>query len=285
MTDVARLVRYEPALALSGLFRPLQARQHRPGLSVTQEFNGLTYEWVAPAAPGVPEQTLLMALVALAAPGCQRLASQAQTPIGRQLRNALAGSGELFEGETASVRTSLSELARMCGYADCGGTNLDQMRQMLRRLAEITVWARTPDYEASSRLLSVVISGAGDTRVALNTRLARAAWGEGQYVKVSMAERLTLTSQTGMALHAYLSGVIKPGKSHSFQWSRLELAVWGNATTGSTFRSRKAKLAAALANIAETGWTINAEGSVAHIDRHSDNKTTAKRQQVKVKNL
>lgn len=283
MTEVAALVRYEPALALSGLFRPLQARQQRPSLSVMQEFNGLTFEWVAPAAPGVPEQTLLMALMALAAPGLQRLAAQAQTPMGRQLRSTLAGNGELFDGETASIRTSLSELARMCGYADCGGTNLDQVRQMLRRLSEITVWIRTPDYEASSRLLSVVISGAGNTRVALNTRLARAAWGEAQYVKVSMAERLTLSSQTGMALHAYLSGVIKPGKGHRFEWVRLEHAVWGNKTTGSTFRSRKAKLAAALKDIADAGWAINATGRVVQVDRHSDNKSPAKRQQAKVK--
>ncbi len=283
MTEVVTLVRYEPALALAGLFRPLQALHQRQGLSVTQVFNGLTFEWVAPASPGVPEQTLLMALMALAAQGGRRLASQAQTPIGRQLRNALAGSGELFEGETASVHTSLSALTRMCGYADCGGANLEQVRQMLRRLSEITVWVRTPDYEASSRLLSVVISGAGNTRVALNTRLARAAWGDGQYVKMSMTERLTLTTQTAMALHAYLSGVIKPAKSLSFKWPRLELAVWGNSTTGSTFRSRKAKLAAALADIAKAGWTINTEGRVVHIDRHSDNKTTAKRQQTKAK--
>lgn len=281
MTDVATMVRYEPALALSGLFRPLQARQQRPCLSVTQQFNGLTLEWVSPTAPGVPEQTLLMALMALAAPGAQRLAAKAQTPIGRKLRSALAGCGELFEGETASIRTSLSELVRRCGYADCGGTNLEQVRQMLRRLSEITVWVRTPDYEASSRLLSVVISSTGSTRVALNTRLARVAWGEAQYVQVSMAERLTLTSQTGMALHAYLSGVIKPGKEHSFDWARLERAVWGNTTIGSTFRSRKAKLAAALTNIAETGWTIKAEGRVANIHRHSGNKATAKRQQAK----
>ena len=114
----------------------------------------------------------------------------------------------------------------------------------------------------------------------MNTRLARAAWGEAQYVQVSMAERLTLQSQTGMALHAYLSGVIKPGKEHSFDWARLERAVWGNTTIGSTFRSRKAKLTAGLADIAETGWTIKAEGCVVHIHRHSGNKDTAKRQQV-----
>lgn len=251
----------------------------RPGLSATQNFNGMMYEWTAPVAPGVPEQTLLMALMALAAPGTQRIPTHAQTPVGRQLRNALAGNGELFEGETASIRTSLSELTRMCGYAECGGTNLDHVQQMLRRLSEITVWIRTPDYAASSRLLSVVISGAGNTRVALNTRLARAAWGEAQYVKVSMVERLKLTGQTAMALHAYLSGVIKPGKGHRFEWSRLELAVWGNTTTGSTYRSRKAKLTTALKEISAAGWAISTEGQVVQINRHSDNKITAKQQQ------
>lgn len=278
MTEATALVRYEPALALSGLFRPLQARPQRQSLKVTQVFGGLMLEWVAPEAPGVPEQTLLMALMTLAAPGVQRLAAEAHTPVGRMLRTALDVDGEIFSGETSSIRTSLSELARMCGYADCGGSSLGQIRQMLRRLSEVTVWVRTPDYEASSKVLSVVISSAGHTRVALNRRLARAAWGEAQYVKVSMSERLKISSHTGMALHAYLSGVVKPGKGHSFEWARLERAVWGNATTGGTFRSRKAKLTAALREIACGGWTINADSRLVQVDRHSDNKPPAKRQ-------
>jgi len=275
MTDT--IVRYEPAIALSGLFRPLQARQERPRLSVTQQFKGVTFEWVAPVAPGVPEQTLLLALMSLAGPGMQRLSQQATSPIGKQLRQALMSEGEMFAGETASIRTSLSELARLCGYVDCGGANLEQIKQMLRRLAEITVWIRTRDYEASSRLLSVVLSRSGNTRVALNTCLASAAWGEAQYVKICMSERLALTSHPGMALHAFLSGVIKPGKEHSFNWTSLERAVWGGNAIGSTFRSRKAKLACALAEMTQKDWTIKAEKKVVSVSRHSDNKSTAKR--------
>lgn len=282
MTDVTTAVRYEPALALSGLFRPLQARQHRPSLSIKQEFNGISFAWAAPTAPGVPEQTLLLVLMTLAASGEQRLPAQAHTSIGRQLRSALAGQGELFESETASIRTSLSELAKKCGYADAGGANLCQVRQMLRRLSEITVWISASGYEASSRLLSVVINGAGNTRIALNTHLARAAWGEAHYVKVSMPERLALTSQTGMALHTFLSGVIRPGKTHRFKWARLEEAVWGSTTTGSTFRGRKAKLVAALADIAKAGWGITVNEPVVQIARHSENTSPAKRKQAKV---
>lgn len=277
MTD--KIVRYEPALALSGLFRPLQARQERSRLSVKQQFKSATIEWVAPVAPGVPEQTLLLALMSLAGPGMQRLSQQATSPIGRQLRQALMSDGEIFAGETASIHTSLSELTRICGYSDCGGANLEQVKQMLRRLAEITVWIRTRDYEASSRLLSVIISTSGNTRVALNTCLASAAWGETQYVKICMSERLALTSQPGMALHAFLSGVIKPGQEHKFSWSSLEHAVWGGNTEGSTYRSRKAKLSFALTEITQKDWTIKAERKVVLVSRHSDNKSPAKRRQ------
>jgi hypothetical protein len=277
MTD--KVVRYEPALALSGLFRPLQARQQQSRVSVTQQFKGLTFEWVAATSPGIPEQTLLLALMFLARPGLQRLSEQAKSPIGRQLRQSLMSEGEIFAGETASIHTSLSELSRLCGYAECGGANLEQIKQMLRRLAEITVWIRSRNYEASSRLLSVVISSSGNTRVALNTHLACAAWGEAQYVKVCMNERLSLTSQPAMALHAFLSGVIKPGKEHSFTWTSLERAVWGGNTEGSTYRSRKTKLACALTEMTQKDWSIKAERKVVLVSRHSDNKLPAKRQQ------
>lgn len=282
MTDAppaALAIRYDPALGLAGLFRPLQARRQRPSYRVTRHFNGFEFEWVAPEAPGVPEQTLLLALMALAAPGLQRLATQPVSIAGRQLRTALAAEGELFKGDAASIHTSLSELAKACGYADCGGTNLEHVRQMLRRLSEVTVWIRTPDYEASSRLLSVVITRTGRTRVALNARLALAAWGEGQYVAVNMVERLALSTHTAMALHAYLSSVVRLGRSHSFEWTRLEKAVWGDNASGSTYRSRKAKLQGALDEITRHCWTAAVQGRVVSVARHSHNKPTAKPQQ------
>ncbi|WP_409993922.1 replication protein C, IncQ-type [Roseateles albus] len=278
-----QLVRYEPALGLAALFRPLQARCRRPSFRARQSFNGLEYEWAAPEAPGIPEQTLLLALMSLAGPGQQRLAMQPVTPSGHQLRSALAADGELFHGDTASVHTSLSELARKCGYADCGGANLEQMRQMLLRLAGITVCVRATDFEATSKLLSVVISSCGRTRVALNKRLSHAAWGEGQYVSVSMGQRLALSTQTGMSLHAYLSTAIRLGRKHSFMWPRLERAVWGDNAAGSTFRSRKSKLSAALCEIARDGWSIDAQARLVSVSRHSSNKATAKRQQTDAK--
>ena len=278
MTDAAPTVRYEPALGLAGLFRPLQARRQRARCSVKQHFNGFEFEWVAPEAPGMPEQTLLLALMAQAAPGKQRLAMQPVSAVGRQLRAALAADGELFSGDAASIHTSLSELARLCGYADCGGTNLKHVREMLRRLAEVTVWIRTPDYEASSRLLSVVITRKGRTRVALNARLALAAWGEGQYVAINMVERLALSTHTAMALHAYLSAVIRIGRRHAFRWQRLERAVWGDNVSGNTYRGRKAKLQAALHEIAGDGWAVTVQSEVVSLHRHSRNNTPAKPQ-------
>lgn len=284
MTNANRQVRFDPALGLAGLFRPQQARRQRPHCCVTQQFKGFQFEWQAPEAPGVPEQTLLLVLMSLAGPGAQRLAMQPTSAVGRQLRSALETDGELFHGDAASIHTSLCELVRLCGYADCGGANLEQVRQMLRRLAGITVWLRTPDYEASSRLLSVIIAPGGRTRVALNARLALAAWGEGQYVSISLAQRLTLSTQTAMAVHAYLSAVIRPGKGHAFEWPRLERAVWGDNAAGSTYRSRKAKLEAALKEIGRHGWTIATQGRGIAVARHSHDKPPAKRQQVVAEN-
>lgn len=279
MTEPASMVRFDPAIGLAGLFRPLQARQCRDSCNVTQRFNGFDIEWRSPEALGIPEQTLLLALALLAAPGSQRLSMQPTSQVGRELRAALSAKGELLQGDTASIHTSLSELARLCGYAEAGGANLEQVRRMLRRLAKVTVWMRTPDFEASSNLLAVVIARSGRIRVALNARLGRSAWGEAHYVSISLAERLTLPTQTAMALHAHLSAVIRIGRSHAFEWPRLERAVWGDNASGSTFRARKAKLRVALAAIGSLCWSVAVQGEVVRLHRHSSNGSPAERQQ------
>jgi len=273
MTERVLMARHDPALALAGLFRPLQAKRERPRLAVTKSFDGMELEWRAPEAPGIPEQTLLLTLLALAQQSPRRLASVPQTPIGRQLRAALAAEGELFDGDTASILTSLSELARLCGYTQRGGSTLERVRAMLRCLAEITVWVRVDGYEASSRLLSVVMDRSGRTRIALNTRLAMAAWGE-RYVAISLVERHALTTHAAQALHAYLSAVIRPGKHWSFRWESLERAVWGECASGSTQRSRRKKLREALTALAALGWTIE-DGTKVTVARHSDNASMA----------
>ena len=255
MTERVLIARHDPALAIAGLFRPLQAKSERPRLVVTKTFDGMELEWCAPEAPGIPEQTLLLTLLALAQQSSRRLASEPQTSIGRQLRVALAAEGELFAAETASIMTTLSELAQHCGYAQCGGSTLERIRVMLRCLAEITVWVRIDGYEASSRLLSVVMDSSGRARIALNTRLAMAAWGE-RYVSISLVERHALTTHTAQALHAYLSAVIRPGQCWSFHLDRLERAVWGECIGGSSKRGRHKKLRTALQAIGELGWVI-----------------------------
>lgn len=271
MYNAPQVVNYDQALVLSGLFRPLQAQRTRPHLSTAQAFGGLQLAWHAPVAPGVPEQTLLLALMWLATRSNLRLAATPQTPIGRQLRVALATKGELFAGETVSLQTTLSELARLCGYATCGGTNLQQVHRMLTCLAEITVSVNAKD---SSRLLSIVTDQDGRTWIALNTRLAQAAWGE-RHVQISLTERHALTSQTAKALHAYLSGVIRPGHHWSFRLDRLEDAVWGERTSSSTQRSRRKKLREALTAIGNLGWHITEQNEVFRIARHSGNGNSA----------
>lgn len=270
MTERLLIARHDPALAIAGLFRPRLASSERPRLAVTKTFDGAELEWTAPQAPGIPEQTLLLTLLALAQQSERRLPRQPQSPIGRQLRAALAADGELFDGETVSILTSLSSLARDCGYAANGGSTVKKMRDMLRALAEITVWVHIDGYEASSRLLSVVMDRSGRTRIALNTRLAKAAWGE-QYVKISLTERAQMETQSAKALHAYLSAVVREGRTWLFRWPSLEAAVWGDCASGSTQRSRRKKLREALVAISQLeGWSIQEEGLVT-VSRQSDN--------------
>lgn len=285
MNRLPKVARQDPALGISGLFRPQAAKRIRERLDFKQSFGGMEFEWRAPEAPGIPEQTLLLTILALAAEQGRQVATRPTSNMGKILRQGLACSGDIFEGNTASVLTSLSNLVLACGYKDAGGTNLQQIKAMLKRLAEITIWVRVEGLEASTRLLSMVIVDMGQTRIALNKRLAAAVWEE-RYVEISLEERHTLSSQCSKALHAFLSSSLHAGKQWRYKLRSLEKAVWGNSVAGSTQRGRFKKLREALDEIdGLSSWSVQEKKEVFTIfrlkapaenpSRHSNNKAPA----------
>jgi hypothetical protein len=243
----AHHVRQDPALGIATVFRVLAHRKQRPKLDVRQEFGGLELRWRGPDALGPPEETLLYSILDIAKWAPRLLDADSTTHLGKRLRRGLQPRGIFHDAEVVVIETSFCELARHCGY-DTGGAALRQVKAMLQRMVEVTLWTRHATSEGSSRLLYWLVAENDSVQLAINLRLSAAVLGD-SYVNVCLAERRALTSQVAKTLHARLSAQLRPGCCWTFSLSALELRVWGESAQGSTRRTRHSQLRNALTQI------------------------------------
>lgn len=259
-----RIVKHDPATGMSPLFRPLPALKagQRQKLDVRTEHSGVELHWRGPDALGIPEETLL--LVILEKLGNDQelfeasaiLAPSSDSDVGKTLWTGLATSGSEQSGDTMVLFTSFAALCRACGH-DSGGAAIRQVKTMLKRLVEVTLWLRRGRLEGSSRLISWMVCTDGQVAVAVNRRLAAAIQGA-HYCQVSLSERLALPTHTAQALHARLSAQIREGWEMRYRMESLERMVWGINAEGSTQRNRFAKLRSALSALGGLrGWEVS----------------------------
>lgn len=287
MTDgekTSRVVRYDPLLPSAKIFASLK-NGPRPKLDTTCEFGGATWRFRGPDILGIPEQTLLLALMEMA--GAQLGASSTDEPSWHDLRTGLY-NGLRWDGglpATATIQTSYRELCRRCGLTGDGGSARDHIRKLLERLCEVTVWCCTGQGEQRcSRLLQWRYGNAEGVQVILNWRLTEALVGA-QYSPVNLAERLALTTDAARALHCALSVRVRPGGSMQFHLEKLAPYIWHEtAVAPATQRRRHQELRASLESLQGLGtWTVSsltkqsgAGGQIVDIGRHTPKRPTAK---------
>lgn len=259
-----RIVKHDPATGMSPLFRPLPALKagQRQKLDVRTQHGGVELHWRGPDALGIPEETLLLAI--LEKLGIDQglfkasaiLAPSTGSDVGKALWAGLAASGSEQSGDTRVLFTSFAALCRACGH-DSGGAAIRQVKTMLKRLVEVTLWLRQDRLEGSSRLISWMVCDDGQVAVAVNRRLAAAIQGA-HYCQVNLSERLALPTHTAQALHARLSAQIREGWELLYRMESLERIVWGINAEGSTQRNRFAKLRSALSALGGlAGWEVS----------------------------
>lgn len=287
MTDL-RIVQHDAATALSPLFRPLPCKKIREKLDIETKFAGGSLRWRGPDALGVQEETLLLVILEEARAAAQELSAEPRTAEGAELRRSLSPSGFLEKSSVVSFTTSFRSLASGC-YGSKGGAEIRQIRYMLQRLVEVTLWVRNEGLEGSTRLLSWLIADDNSVRVALNRRLAEAIV-DGQFVQISLGERLALRSQLARAVHSRLSARVRPAASIGSNLVSLEKLVWGNNEEGSTQRNRHSNLRNALGALGQLqGWVVSWSGRSFTVTRNatyyapwkSDDILLEKRRQVK----
>lgn len=257
------LVRLRQQWALAPIFRPL-ARGERGYLDVTVTVGEGTVRIVGRWALGIDDQDVLLALLRLAerVERCPQLGPQPATEVGVVLRKRLEADGEAAEQTTITVRTTPSEIARLCGRSD-GGAVLAQIRQSLFALSNAMVILQHGSWWTTSHILSRS-TGHPDGRVeiALHPHLAQAMLGGEAATRIDLAAHRQLRGAVARRLHVHLSGWVNPGIERRVRLDVLARRVWPEPSeTPSTVRSRRERLGAALREIGQLdGWEIALTG-------------------------
>lgn len=276
-----RQVQLYPPVGLSLLFRPIPKAQLRPSLDVRYQLGGGScLRFSAREALGVPEQTLLLVLLELAAeqfarrPGDAVMDGTERGEVAQALWSRLHQTvcdGASRPPETLRLSCTWLELNRRCGCGS-GGSLTASRRESLRRLCEVVVWEeRAPRcLTKQSALVGWVLGDDQRVHVALNHRLAAALMG-GQYAPVLLTERLALRSDTGMAVHAFLSTCVRRGNSLQIAVDTLLKRLWPDQekpVPPGTHRRRHRDVRQALkavGNLAD--WSVEWLGTKAIIKR------------------
>lgn len=234
----------EPALAIAPVFLVQQKKKiPRAKLDVTRAFGDSSVRWRGPDALGIPEQSVLLALLSIAAQQDFSIDPNSAAGLKATLLNQLSCEGPKSEVVVVIAHWRKIELA--AGYRSHSGNNITNIKSSVKRLAETTVWECCEGIDYESRLLSWIRGNDKGVIIALNRRASDAIYGK-QFIKISLDERNTLPDESTKALHAYLSGSMRAGSSRRLAIGKLQAHVWGGEVTGSTRRSRDEKLRAAL---------------------------------------
>lgn len=274
-----RQVRYYPAMGLSTVFRPLpKGKRGKLDVTYTPKEGGPTLQFRGADALGIPEQTLLLALVEIAQqsysdnPRQCLLHADSADPVGKVLWSGLykhADSGE----QTVCFSTSWNELA-LHVKKTTGGSVQRLLQEQLKRLCETVVWEKEANAvipRHQSCLVSWLYGNDKKVHLALNYRLASALMGA-RYVQVSMAERHALRSDPAKGIHAFLCTVLKAGHALDIGVDTLTVRLWpgqGVQVPEGTRKSRGATVRNALKALAGlAGWEVDFKRhDLVHIKR------------------
>lgn len=254
----AEFARHDPALCLApGIFRSLpRGAAHRSRRAeIVYEHGGYTLRFVLPFLLGADDLRLLQVLVSLAGSGRQRLPIEPQTAAGRALKDGL---GAQPDGDALTVRARLSGVLRALDHPDCPDSR-NAIRRSLIRLASVVVIAARGSRDASAHLLSHAVDAeTGELLVALDPRVTVAVLGTEQYVHIDLDEVRALRSDLAVIIHQRLCAWIDPGRTRKASIDTLtQYAFPEPAATASARAKRTRRVRAAMARLADVGWTVS----------------------------
>lgn len=255
---IPEFARHDPAICLApGIFRSLpRGKAHRDHRAeVIYEREGSTLRFVMPFLLGAEDLRLLQVLVSMAAQGRTTLPRDPETDTGRALKKGLAAQRD---EDALVVRTRLASALRALDRGDCRDARA-AVRRSLIRLASVVVIVTRGSRDASAHLLShAVDSETGELVVALDPRVTAAALGAEQYAHIDLAEVRALKGDLAVILHQRLCAWIDPGRTRLVRLETIiPYAFPEPARTASARAKRARRMRAAMANLADVGWTVD----------------------------
>ena len=264
VTEYARL---DAAMAHAHLFRPLKRGEHNERLEFSVAWKDATLTFASAYQYGIPEQSIFLAACALCGLSGSMLTPSPASDDGKALRVALAAEKDATTQDAIFVETSLFDLLTAAGMAT-GGSAYRSARDMLWRLANLTVRVQRGGWDGSMRLLSFTTTPDNMVRIGLHHRLAAAIAGSAQHSRVNLIERRALNSDPAKALHAWASSFLRPGESKAIGLDKLAGHIWPHECSKAALSKRRARAREALEEIqALPGWTVSEANGLIAIGR------------------
>jgi hypothetical protein len=227
------------------------------------------YEWL-----DVRDQSVLLALCALAGLSNEELRAKSRGALGKQLWRHLQPTEQAVTDRAAVIHTTLYQLMQTANFTDLSTQGYKRLNLILYRLSQVGCLASTENgYHWSMNLLSYALRPDGSINVALNGRFASAFTG--QHTRTSLVERRSLPTEIAALLHCYLTAWVRPGGTQRSGVDKLTQRIWGlDSANESTARKRRERTREALEAINRLeGWTVKIVGrgsaSIATVTRPS----------------
>lgn len=252
----------DPAISLASLFRPVTKGRRLKGQVLESAWgDDLTLRFKIHTGLDTVDQSVFLTLVAMAAVKGRDIDKRTDSEVGKQLWLDLHDkddAGVQYNGRAIAFRTSYYEIIQEMGLT-LGAKNYATLLASLDRLDGVSFKAETSKaIYPSQRLLTYQADKENQNiAIVLNSRICQAL--SGHYVRIELAERHQLETDTAKVCHAWLCAWCGVGSSKSIGLDKLQEKVWGSeASNPNTMRSRRKTLRMAIIQINKLyGWNVS----------------------------
>lgn len=251
--------KHDPATALASLFRPISRGPRPKGLDITVNHESASIRFTSFEWLDSRDQSILLAVIGIAAMEGADLHSGVEGPIGQKLWLDLQPTAKATAASAIAITTTHYALLQAIGMDD-SSKGYERLKEALYRLSQVGCRVKASGWDWSMNFLSYAAHDDGTVHIALNGRFAEAL--AGQHIRVSMEERRQLSHDVSQIVHAWMSAALRPGGTMTVMADRLAVRVWGTiAQTDDTLRKRRSRLVKAIQDIALLhGWKVAVDG-------------------------
>ena len=252
---------HDPALGMASIFRPACRGPRRRSTNVTHAFDGMTLQFTCFESLDYRDQSVLLAICALAGMMGQELTAETSNEEGLQLWLDLRPRQRALSDRALVVCCTHARLLQAAGLSDTSRAGYERLKSVLHRLSQVGCRVTQEGDDWSMQMLSFFTRADGRLFIALNGRFAAAIQG-GQHIRTSLSERRLLRTEIAALVHCYLTAWVRQGGTQLVAVDKLVERIWGSEpASAATKRQRRKRMCDGLNEIAALeGWWATIEG-------------------------